>query len=87
MSASATPPERLAEILREILALSGKSVATGGQTPEVGDQRTKGSETDVQGLPKSKSENGGSDISLSTVSQKQTLNVQEGEDRIKSKYF
>jgi hypothetical protein len=74
MSASATPPERIAEILREILALSGKSVATGGQTPEVGDQRAEGSETDVQGLPKSESENRRSDISLSTVSQKQTLN-------------
>jgi len=57
MSASASPPDRIAEILREILALSGKSVVTGGQTPELGDQRAEGGETDVQGLPKSESEN------------------------------
>jgi hypothetical protein len=75
MRAPADPPEKIAEILREILALSGKSVATGGQTPEVGDQRAEGRETDVQGLPKSESENGRSDISFSTVSQKQTLNA------------
>jgi hypothetical protein len=58
MNAPVDPSERIAEIFREILALSGKSVATGGgQTSEVGDQRAEGSETDVQGLPKSQSEN------------------------------
>jgi hypothetical protein len=75
MNAPADPSERIVEIFREILALSGTSVATGGQTSEVSDQRAEGSETDVQGLPKSESENRRSDISLSTVSQKQTLSA------------